>query len=208
MSFDEVSFPLRAAYGTRGGPQFATEIVTIAGGYERRNQRWQQARRRFDARTGIVTRTDAAVLLAFFQARCGRARGFRLKDWNDYSSARDGVSAPRFDDQAIGTGDGAAKNFQLCKIYGFGGATLRRDVRKPVAGTVLIGVNGTPWQTGWSLDPTTGIVSFTQAPAAGAAVTAGFLFDVPARFDTDWLNLRAEDGNLEESEIPLIEVRV
>ncbi|MGE4352330.1 MAG: DUF2460 domain-containing protein, partial [Bdellovibrionales bacterium] len=76
MGFDEVSFPLRVAYGATGGPQFLTEIVTVQGGYERRNQCWAEARRRFDARCGVVSALDAAVLLGFFLARGGRARGF------------------------------------------------------------------------------------------------------------------------------------
>jgi len=40
-------------------------------------------------------------------------------------------------------------------------------------------------------DATTGLVTFTTGhePAIGAAVTAGFLFDVPVRFDTDYLEV-------------------
>lgn len=208
MSFDEISFPLRVSYGTKGGPQFATEIVTVAGGFERRNQKWSQARHRFNARTGVVSKADAAVLSAFFQARRGRARGFRVKDWNDYSSAFDGVSPPSFLDQAIGTGDGTTRIFQLMKTYGLGDSSYAREIKKPVAGSVVIGVNGVAHQTEWSVDITTGLVNFSQAPAAGLSITAGYLFDVPVRFDSDRLNLRAEDANLEDSEIPLIEVRV
>ncbi|HBM91308.1 MAG TPA: TIGR02217 family protein, partial [Rhodospirillaceae bacterium] len=106
MSFDEVSLSLRVSYGAHGGPRFQTEIVSIESGYERRNQRWAQARRKYDASTGIVSANDASLLMAFFQARAGRARGFRLKDWNDFSSASDGKTALSWDDQLIGTGDG------------------------------------------------------------------------------------------------------
>lgn len=208
MSFDEVSFPLAVRYGTKGGPQFLTEIVTLQGGYEKRNQKWAQARRRFDARTGVVSAADASLLLAFFQVRAGRARGFRLKDWNDFSSARDGVSAPTYQDQLIATGDGATTVFQLVKNYGSGGVTFRREIRKPAAGSVLIGVQGTQYETEWSVDCATGLVTFAQAPVSGAPITAGYLFDVPVRFDTDRLSLSSIDGQLEETEIPLIEVRV
>ena len=106
MAFDEVQLPLRVAYGSSGGPQFLTEVVTIEGGYERRNQCWSQSRRKFDARTGVVTAGDAAILASFFQARAGRARGFRLKDWADFTSALDGKAAPSWNEQMIGTGDG------------------------------------------------------------------------------------------------------
>jgi len=208
MSFDEVLFPLAVRYGASGGPHFATEIVTIQGGYERRNQRWSQARRRFDARTGVTSAMEASLLLAFFHARCGRARGFRLKDWSDFSSARDGRLAPTAQDQIIGSGDGATSVFQLVKTYGSGGASHVREIRKPVEGSVLISVDDVAYETEWSVDASTGLVTFAQAPATGAVIKAGFLFDVPVRFDTDCLNVTADDKNLSQTEIPLIEVRV
>ncbi|NDE91390.1 MAG: TIGR02217 family protein, partial [Alphaproteobacteria bacterium] len=44
MAFDEIQFPLRVGFGSSGGPAFSTEIITVDGGYERRNQNWSQAR--------------------------------------------------------------------------------------------------------------------------------------------------------------------
>jgi len=208
MSFDEIQMPLKVGYGAKGGPTFLTEIVSIDGGFERRNQVWSQARRKYDARTGVRGLTDAAVLVSFFQARAGRARGFRLKDWNDFSSAADGQSAPTATDQILGTGDGTTLRFPLVKNYGSGGITYARAMNKPVIGSTLIAVNGVALTTGWSVDTTTGLVLFAAAPATGAIVTAGFLFDVPVRFDTDSLRLTTHDAHLFEGEIPLIEIRV
>ncbi len=208
MAFDEVSFPLCVGYGASGGPTFLTEVVTIDGGYERRNQLWSQARRKYEARTGVRSAADAALLSAFFQARAGRARGFRLKDWSDFSSAADGTSAPDWRDQTLGFGNGVATVFPLIKNYGSGGVSYARSIRKPVAGSVLIGVGGVRLMTGWSVATTTGLVSFSTPPAVGAAITAGFLFDVPVRFDTDQLSLTAEDDHMGKAEIPLVEVRV
>lgn len=208
MAFDEVQFPLKVGYGAQGGPAFSTEIVTIDGGFERRNQNWSQARRVYDARTGVRSLNDGALLLAFFHARAGRARGFRLKDWRDFSSAADGVADPSSADQTIGAGDGTTTAFQLLKTYGSGGVSHERLIRKPVSGTVTIAVNGAALTSGWSVDTTTGIVTFAQAPALGDSVTAGFSFDVPVRFDTDRLSLTSEDGRQIVAEIPLIEVRL
>ncbi len=207
MSFDEVRLPLRVRYGASGGPQFLTDVVTTQSGHERRNQCWAQARRRFDARSGVVTAADASLLAAFFQARAGRARGFCLKDWSDFTSALDGVSAPAFSDQSIGTGDGTRTQFQLVKNYGSGGVIHAREIRKPVEGSVVVGVDGVLYASGWSVD-NTGVITFAQAPANGAVITAGFAFDVPVRFDTDRLTLSHEDQKLAQVEIPLIEVRV
>jgi uncharacterized protein (TIGR02217 family) len=207
MAFDEVQFPLRVGFGSQGGPGFSTEIVTVDGGYERRNQNWNQARRRFDAATGLRGGIDSAALLNFFHARAGKARGFRVKDWSDFTSSADGTSPPVFSDQAIGTGDGTATTFQLRKNYSSGSATHARTIRKPVSGSASIGVNGTAALSGWSVDATTGLVTFASAPASGAALSAGFIFDVPARFDTDSLSLTAEDFQYSSVSVPIIEVR-
>ena len=60
-----------------------------------------------------------------------------------------------------------------------------RTIFKPVAGTTLIAVNGTPKSTGIAVDTTTGRVTITSpTPAIGDAVTGGCQFDIPVRFDT------------------------
>lgn len=207
MSFDETLLPLRVEYGSGGGPSFSTDVVAIDNGFERRNQNWSQARRVFDARTGVRSAADAAALLAFFHARAGRARGFRLRDWSDYSSAEDGVSAPAFSDQVLGTGDGVATQFALRKSYASGAVAHLRRIAKPVAGSVLVGVGGSPLASGFSVDTAMGIVTFATPPASGQGVTAGFLFDVPVRFDTDQLALTVENYSAYSAAISLIEVR-
>ena len=207
MAFDEVRLPLRLKYGSGGGPRFMTDVVIGASGAEYRNQRWAQARRTYDARTGVMSAADAALLTAFFHARAGRARGFRLKDWSDFSSAADGRGAARYDDQPLGVGDGARRTFQLVKTYGDEGFSHERVIAKPVSGSVRVGVDGVELTGGWSVDFTCGLVIFDVPPAVGAKITAGFLFDVPVRFDTDVLSLTAEDKNLAQVSVPVIEVR-
>ncbi|HEX7775227.1 MAG TPA: DUF2460 domain-containing protein, partial [Parvibaculum sp.] len=107
----------------------------------------------------------------------------------------------------------ATANFQLVKTYESGGANYVRMIAKPVAGTVRVAVGGVEKIAGadFSLDAATGLVTFTPGaiPGAGAAVSAGFEFDVPARFDTDFLeiNLGAfEAGSIPA--IPVVEVRI
>jgi uncharacterized protein (TIGR02217 family) len=51
-------------------------------------------------------------------------------------------------------------------------------------------------------------VTFATAPASGAAVTAGFEFDVPVRFDTDAIRVQVSTFQAGEvPSIPVIEVR-
>ena len=207
MAFHEVRFPDDISRGARGGPERRTQIVDLASGDEERNASWANSRRRYDVAYGIRRADDLAAVVAFFEARNGRLYGFRWKDWADWKSCLPS-GTPAATDQTIGTGDGATTDFQLVKVYSSGSQSWTRTITKPVSGTVLVAIDGTVQSSGWSVDTTTGIVSFTTAPAAGAAITAGFAFDVPVRFDTDTLDVTLDIERLGSiTSIPLIEVR-
>jgi uncharacterized protein (TIGR02217 family) len=209
-AFHEVLFPLDVALGASGGPERRTEIVVLGSGREERNQRWAGARRRYNAGYGVKSLDDLHAVIAFFEERRGRLTGFRFRDRTDCRSAAPGA-APGAGDQAIGTGDGLEAGFQLAKTYGASFAPHRRVIAKPVAGTVRVAVAGVEKvpDEDFLVDVATGLVTFTegQVPADGAAVTAGFVFDVPVRFDTDALtvNLTAFDAG-DIPDIPLVEI--
>jgi uncharacterized protein (TIGR02217 family) len=110
-------------------------------------------------------------------------------------------------DQHLGTGDGATA-FQLRRVYASGGQTVYRTVTRPVAGTVAIYLAGVLQSTGVAINHATGLVTFTAAPAVGVAVTADFQFDVPARFDTDELDLELFHADLGQwPEVTVVELR-
>ena len=98
------------------------------------------------------------------------------------------------------------------KSYGSGLSNYTRPIAKPVAGTVRVAVNGAEKVAGvnFALDATLGVVTFLAGhlPAVGASVTAGFQFDVPVRFDSDFLevNLTAFEAG-EIPRIPILEIR-
>ena len=207
MAFSEVRFPDNISRNARGGPERRTQIVELASGDEERNASWANSRRRYDAAYGIRRADDLASVVAFFEARSGRLYGFRWKDWADYKSCLPAQTLAATD-QTIGTGDGTKTEFQLTKSYTSGSQTWTRNITKPVAGTVKVAIAGAEQSTGWSVDTTTGLVTFTTAPASGAAITAGFEFDVPVRFDTDQLDVTMDIERLGSiTSIPLIEVR-
>lgn len=184
--FDDVSFPLSIGQRASVQPNFSTRIVTTASGYEQRNVDWASARLHFDAGPGVRSEADLGTLIAFFRARRGAARGFRFRDPLDYSS--NGMTAtPTATDQPLGAGDGARTRFRLVKYYGNGPEAEARAITRPVPTTVLVAVNGAP-AAGWMLGTDNAVV-FNTPPAAGAAVTAGFLFDVPVRFAEDKLTV-------------------
>jgi len=208
MTFHEIRFPTAIAFGSSGGPERKTEIVTLGSGFEERNAVWANSRRSYNVGYGVKTLDDIHAVIAFFEARMGRLYGFRFKDFADYKScAVGGIPAPT--DQAIGTGDGTATAFQLVKTYASGANSWTRSIAKPVAGTVLMALNGVEQMSGWSVNTTTGIVTFDVAPAGGQAITAGYEFDVPARFDSDALAINLESFNAGDiPHIPIVEIRL
>ena len=211
MAFHEVRFPTRISLGATGGPERRTEIVVLGSGHEERNSRWADSKRSYNAGYGIKRVDDLHAVIGFFEERRGRFHGFRFKDWSDYKScAPEGAVSAL--DQEIGVGDGVQASFQLVKTYGVSFAPWVREIKKPVAGSVAVAVDGVSVDgSDYAVNSTTGIVTFAggHIPAEDAAVTAGFEFDVPARFDTDRLEVnlsQIEAGSIPN--IPIVEIRL
>ena len=209
MQFHEVRFPASLSFGSAGGPVRRTNIVTLANGFEERNTPWAHSRRRYDAGLGMRSLDDIGTLIAFFEARGGQMYGFRWKDWTDYRSSR-ATEEVSFADQRIGTGDGVTRDFALTKTYESGASAYVRPIRKPVAGSLRLGVAGEEVaSSGFSVDVATGLVTFVTAPGPGTSVTAGFEFDVPVRFDSDRIETSVASFQAGEApSVPVVEVRV
>jgi len=207
VAFHEIRFPDNISRGARGGPERRTQVVELASGDEERNASWANSRRRYDVAYGIRRADDLASVVAFFEARNGRLYGFRYKDWADYKSSLPSLAISPTDQQ-IGTGNGSLKTFQLSKRYTSGAQSWTRTIAKPVAGTIMIALGLVEQMSGWTLDATTGIVTFTTAPSIGVIIRAGFEFDVPVRFDTDMLDVTLDIERLGSiTSIPLLEIR-
>lgn len=207
--FHEVRFPLDVSLRGSGGPTRLTEIVTLASGREHRNSRWADSRRRYDAGFGIRTLDALHAVLSFFEERRGRLYGFRYRDRVDHLSGPPSrpVTAT---DQPLGVGDGTTRAFQLTKTYGSGPLPYRRVIAKPLAGSVRVAVAGIAVPASKvTCDAATGLLTFAAdaVPSAGAAVTAGFAFDVPVRFDTDDLSVDLSAFTAGEiPKVPLVEI--
>ncbi|MEM6478412.1 MAG: DUF2460 domain-containing protein [Pseudomonadota bacterium] len=210
MMFHDVRFPTKMSFGSLGGPERRTEVVTLANGFEERNTPWAHSRRRYDAGVAMRSLDDIEELIAFFEARQGQLFGFRWKDWSDFRSVESSRDIG-FSDQVIGEGDGATTEFQLVKLYRSGQQSYARPIRKPVLGSVRIAL-GDDEKTetiDYTIDYTTGIVSFVSPPAEQAEITAGFEFDVPVRFDTDTIQTSVAAFQAGDApSVPVIEVRV
>jgi uncharacterized protein (TIGR02217 family) len=211
MSFHEIQFPTDISYGSAGGPGFLTHIIELDSGSEERVSRWNTPRRRYDVAYGIKSNEQMAILLNFYLGRLGAAAGFRYKDFSDFTTAEDHVSAPADTDTELGIGDDAQVDFQLLKKYTSGPTTLNRNITKPVADTVVVSIDDVAQPTGWTVDITTGIITLAVAPAAAESVKAGCEFDVPVRFGVEadqalQLVRNAYQINSLPS-IPLVEIR-
>jgi len=206
MSFHEVRLPARLAFGSTGGVERRTEVVTLGSGYERRSTPWAAGRRRYLIGAHLRSLDDMATLTAFFEARRGRLHGFRFRDFADFKSCAPGA-AISYGDQLLGVGDGARTTFPLRKVYGEGEDAWSRGIAKPVVGSVRVAIDGIE-ASAFEMDATTGLVTMGTAPNPGAAVTAGFEFDTPVRFDSDRIEVTLESFNAGRmAALPLVEIR-
>ncbi len=210
MNFHEVRFPASLSFGSVGGPERRTDIVTLANGFEERNTPWAHSRRRYDAGLGMRSLDDIETLISFFEARQGQMFGFRWKDWSDFKS---GAATAEVDkgDQVIARGDGETVSFQLVKTYSSGGFSYVRPILKPVLGTVTLGLDQDAQREGvdFEVDLATGRVMFSAPPPEQVEITAGFEFDVPVRFDTDKIQTSVASFQAGDvPNVPVVEVRV
>ncbi len=210
MGFHEVRFPASLSFGSIGGPERHTDIVTLTNGYEERNTPWKHSRRRYDAGMGMRSLEDMETLIAFFEARQGQIYGFRWKDWTDYKSSTAG-EAPDYLDQIIAEGDDVMAKFQLIKRYRSGKHIYDRPITKPVKGSVTIGLDNVFQREGqhFEVDYKTGIVTFNHPPNAGVEISAGYEFDVPVRFGTDRIETSLASFQAGDApSVPIVEIRV
>ncbi len=201
IPFDDVAYPLTLGRDAAASPEFSTSVAVTASGHEYRNALWSDARMRYDVGPGIRSEAELGTLIAFFRARYGPARGFRLRDPFDFSSAAM-TGTPSASDQRIGTGDGMASRFRLVKNYG----EQQRRITRPQPGSIRIAV-GAVETAAWRYEAG-GWIVFDSAPATGAPITAGYLFDVPVRFAEDRLDVSGVSFAAGEApSVALIEIR-
>lgn len=202
-SFVEERLELGALYGTDGGPQFRTTIVSAYSGYEERNADWEYEGGSWTLGAYRVNRAGLDYVKDFFRARRGRAVGFRWKNYGNYVMAK----------TDIGTGDDAETDFQIVRVVDTGyGEPYSWPVKKPVGGTVTVYVDDVVTPSGWTLDTTTGVLTFGSPPADGAVIAVQCEYDMAVRFDTDHLQgifkaVRMSDGEVvfEIAGLPIVE---
>ncbi len=201
MAFKDILFPEEVEFDFVGGPQFFTAINSTAGGFEQRNQNWQQTRHKFDASHSLKDQAELDTLKAFFMVLRGSAFSFRFKDWADYfnDDRTQGLCTRLGDGGAVG--DGVETQFQINKDYDFGTETFRRKIHLPADQAVFVPegvdpvetvyIDGTPQGAGFTIartgpDGTGGVITFSVAPAVAEVIEWEGTFHVPARFSRDF----------------------
>jgi hypothetical protein len=186
--------------GWKVSQRFSTEVTETRSGAEQRVQRWVPPKRLYEIPFDVLTQTQFVWLRNFHRLRGGSARGFLLWDVSDfYASA-----------QNVGIGNGTATTFQLQLSYSDGGNSFTENLLHPVptgtsipnpscigpasgatvtANAVTVGGSAETEGTAYTISPSTGIVTFTTAPASGATILWTGWYYIPVRFDSDEFSL-------------------
>ncbi|QGR02585.1 TIGR02217 family protein [Ehrlichia ruminantium] len=198
MTFYETRFPEDISYGSTGGPEFVTNIIETNNGNEYRKINISYPRNKYNIMYSVKSGEELLKLINFFYIHKGKAIGFRFKDWADYKATK----------QKIGIGNNYKTTFQLVKTYQVGQFSYARTIRKPVINTVKIYYNDSIKNNGFSINYSNGQIEFDVPPNNGIEIYADYEFDVPVRFDLDYLSYSIDNYKQYNcNNITLIEIK-
>jgi uncharacterized protein (TIGR02217 family) len=203
MSWLNVPFPPRLAFGIECDPEWEVNVTTTVAGWESRNLNWTNARHTYDAAFVVRTLTDHKLIREHFHMARGRFHSWPLLDPSDHEcSVAQGFVVTREADSL----------FQLIKRYGSGQFAYDRKITRPI--DVAIYENGVLQTEGadYTLDEDTGRLNFPGSNVDPDTITWSGQFYVPCRYDIGKLPVRivnrGNDEFLVSSEsISIIEVR-
>ena len=171
MSFIDQSLPVEVEIGATRLDEEDVEIVDTDGGFEFRNVRGSQSLLTFDLAYPTTERNAANYLAvrAMFKAARQSLHTFRFRDWSEYQLTNEA------------TAQITTTTFQVSKNYTSGSQTHVRKITRPVS-PLVVKVSGVVVGSGYTVDYTTGIITFSSPPAAVPTVSGAF--DIPVRFDS------------------------
>lgn len=178
----------RLAEGYTAGPVFLNSIVTVSGGYERRNARRDGPVWKFDYDATLQDIDTVKAMREFFIGRRGSRYSWLLKDWSDY----------QLSDETLLVAAGGETTVQAKKTYEASGNPYARTIKYLVSGWA-VSVDGT---VDSGATETAGLITLSSALTAGQTVTLTADFYTPVRFENDYAGLRITASNLVAGEIP------
>lgn len=161
MAFLEERFPENINYGSGFSDEHSVNIVSTVGGDEFRSLRHPYLQSSLDV--DFTRQRDDVIsqIIALNRRANGTYRGFRVKNFLDFSTNNFRGVPTAFDQPMVSLGSG---QYQITRWYGTSTDPLasRRRIRKPVSATGLVGVSGAVHSPSlYTIDYTTGIVTFT-----------------------------------------------
>lgn len=193
-----LKFPENISEGATGGPQFNTEIITVASGGEKRNKVWSSPIYSFECAHGVKTQEQLDELIDFFYEASGRAYPFRFKNWAEYVLTKNKSELVR-----SGTNN---ETLTIYKKY----SSYTRKLTKIVDGTFKLYADDVLLLSGYNLDIETGIITLSNPSNYDQSVvfTCECEYDFWCRFDTDTMFYSIDKYNVYSwGQIPLVEVR-
>ena len=159
-------------YGSSWSEDYRVDITTTSCGQEDRFLVHAFPRRSFDVSYMMASQALYDELVAIYHRAHGKYSGFRVRCFDEWSS-NSAVSTPTRTDQPLTLISGLA--YQLRKYYGLDKAAGAsgypyRTIFKPVSGTVIVGIGGKK-VTEFTVDTTTGIVTFSAATGSISGIT-------------------------------------
>lgn len=200
-NFIERRFPVDISYGSSGGPEYYTEVLSTTNGNEIRSSKIYNPRMKFNITNGLKNKHQMEKIMHFFRCCKGRKMAFRYKDWCDFYGKNEQVKI--IDRNTL----------QLIKTYNLDYDVVEeRIITKPVENTVIIRINDKPIEdTQMKINYNTGRIILLNhlIDQKDIKITADFEFDVPVRFDTDYLPVIMENYTFYSlPNIELVEVKV
>jgi hypothetical protein len=195
--FLEIQLDPLLDWGTKGGLSYNTTVVAgIAHGPESRFP--MQSRGYWKLSINLTTKSKNAmkVISAHFAAAQGKAWGWRFRNLREYFTSTDNGQTFASESLPLYT---SGTTMQLYHQRVYAGRTETVPIRKPdmnsAGGTTGTGAtpfhlyrdgSSTPWPSSgnWSLDVTTGIVTFNTNQVGHTFAWDGY-WDTPMRFDVD-----------------------
>jgi uncharacterized protein (TIGR02217 family) len=177
MSHFETLLDIGYDYGAEGGQAWDSTVIVYPNFRSVRNQNLSRPIGAWQLGDRVVSATDYQYLQSFLHATRGQVHSFNYKDWNDYCA---------IDEQLANVGDGT---LQITKTYGLLINGWVRSIKKLKPDDVVLKVDDVEQveDTDYTLDDTSGLITWNAAPDTGAIVTWSGEFYVPVRFDRDVL---------------------
>lgn len=203
--FHDILFPVDIGLNAIGGPTIDGVVVyRLFSGVEQRNIANEIQPIEWRISRPALTPTQVANAITFMRARNGKAYTFRFYDYTDYQVTQ----------ALIGTASSGQTEFQFKKVYSDDGGNFTRIITKPInpatySGftTPVIYVNDVEESSSnYSIDYSTGVLTFDSGLTDGDEVKATFDFHCNARFNMDKMNLAFPKPNFHRwNEISIIE---